>query len=211
MSIPANVQKLLPFGYKTENAATIIQLNVPGLTGFRAALLNLVYTAAATAHTISLLFPATTAYGKAPAAATLAGSKNTAASAAAAGQAVINVTSAPKDPAGNATASGDIIAYECTDGTWEFNTVSSLDTLAITCGTNLAKAVAAGAKVRILGIAADGYVMQLAAGANATKEFHNYGNILLAHPDVGEPCVIQSNNATNAGFILNALVAYINK
>lgn len=211
MGIPANVQKILPFGYKSVAFGTIIQQNIPGLTGFRACLLRAVYTAAGTAHTLSLLYPATTNGGHAPAAATVLGSKNTSSAAAAAAQAVISVVNAPKDPAGNATASGDIIAYECTDGTWEFNTVSSLDTLAITCGTNLAKPIAAGAKVRILGVVADGFNMQFPCAASATTDWNGDGSILAAVPDVGEPCVLQSNNATATGFLLQVLAAYINK
>lgn len=209
MGIPAYVQGMLAFGYKSVAFGTIIQQNVPPMTGCRSALLRAKYTAAGTAHTLSILYPATTNGGHAPAAATLAGSKNTASALAASGQAVINVTSAPKDPAGNATAAGDIIAYQCTDGTWEFNTVASLDTLAITVSANLAKSVALGAKVRIIGILADGYNMQEPCGANATTTIE--GEPALITPDFDEPCVIQSNNATATGFFLSALFAYINK
>lgn len=206
----ANVQKLLPFGKKSIAFGTIIQHNVPGLTGFRATMLRALYSAAGTAHTLSMLYPATTNGGHAPAAATVAGSKNTASAGAAAGQAIINVTSAPTDPAGNATASGDIIAYECTDGTWEFNVVDSLAVLAITVVTNLAKAVAAGGKVRIMGVLADGFCQTLPCAASVTTEFESENGVIM-HPDVGEPCVIQSNNATATGTIQQVNMAYINK
>jgi hypothetical protein len=157
-----------------------------------------------------MLYPATTNGGHAPAAATVAGSKNTASAAAAIGDTVINVTNAPKDPAGNATASGDIIAYECTDGTWEFNKVDSLDTKAITVATALAKAVAKDAKVRIIGILADGMCQSLPCSASVTTEFESENGVLF-HPDVGEPCVIQDNNATATGTIEQVNMAYINK
>jgi hypothetical protein len=206
----ANVQKLLPFGKKSIAFGTIIQHNVPGLTGFRAVMLRALVTCAGTAHTLSMLYPATTNGGHAPAAATVAGSKNTASAAAAIGDTVINVTNAPKDPAGNATASGDIIAYECTDGTWEFNKVDSLDTKAITVATALAKAVAKDAKVRIIGILADGMCQSLPCSASVTTEFESENGVLF-HPDVGEPCVIQDNNATATGTIEQVNMAYINK
>lgn len=212
MGISAYVQKYLPFGYKSVAFGTIIQQNIPPIgAGFRSALLRAVYTAAGTAHTLSLLYPATNNGGHAPSAATLLGSKNTASAAHLAGVTIINVTNAPKDPAGNATAQYDIIAYECTDGTWEFNEVVSLSTKAITVGTATAKAIASGAKVRILGVLADGYNMQLPCAASVTTEWDGDGDILLMHPDMGEPAVLQSNNATATGFLLQALFAYINK
>lgn len=206
----ANVQKLLPFGKKTIAFGTIIQYDVPALTGFRAVLLRALVTPAGTAHTFSMLYPATTNGGHAPAAATVLGSKNTASAAAAVGDTVINVTNAPKDPAGNATAAGDVIAYECTDGTWEFNTVASLDTKAITVSTALAKAIASGGKVRIIGILADGFCQSLPCAASVTTEFESENGVIM-HPDVGEPCVLQENNATATGIVQQANVAYINK
>jgi hypothetical protein len=206
----ANVQKLLPFGKKTVAFGTIIQYDVPALTGFRAILLRALVTPAGTAHTFSMLYPATTNGGHAPAAATVLGSKNTIGANAAAGQAVISVVNAPKDPAGNATAAGDVVAYECSDGTWEFNVVASLDTLAITMATNLAKAVVAGGKLRIMGILADGFCQSLPCSASVTTEFESENGVIM-HPDVSEPCVLQENNATATAVVQQANVAYINK
>jgi len=206
----ANVQKLLPFGKKSVAFGTIIQHNVPGLTGFRAVMLRALYTAAGTAHTLSMLYPATTNGGHAPAVATVLGSKNTASAAAAAAQADISVTNAPTDPAGNAAASGDVAAYECTDGTWEFNEIDSIAVKVITFKTVLAKAVASGAKVRIMGVLADGMCQSLPCAASVTTEFESENGVIM-HPDVGEPCVIQSNNATATGTIQQVNMAYINK
>jgi len=207
----AFIQKFLPLGYKTATAATIIQQNVPPIgVGYRSVLLRAVYTAAATAHTLSMLYPATSAGGHAPAAATLLGSKNTASAAAAAAQAVVNVTNTPLDPAGNAAAANDVVAYQVADGTWEFNTIASVATKAITLTTNLAKAMLILGKFRILGILADGYNMQLPCGANATTEWEDENGVLM-HPDMNEPCVIQGSNGTNAGFLLQANIAYIDR
>jgi hypothetical protein len=206
----ANVQKLLPFGKKTIAFGTIIQFDVPALTGFRAVLLRALVTPAGTAHTFSMLYPATTNGGHAPSAAALAGSKNTSSAAAAAAQAHILASVAPTDPAGNATASGDIIAYKCTDGTWEFNTVSSLSTLDITLGANLAKPIAAGAEVRIIGVLADGFCQSLPCAASVTTEFESENGVIF-HPDVGEPCVLQENNATATAVVQQVNMAYINK
>jgi len=207
----AFIQKFLPLGYKTETAATIIQHNIPPIgVGYRSVLMRAVYLAGATAHTLSLLYPATNNGGHAPAAATLLGSKNTASAAHAAGVSVINVTNTPLSPAGAAAAQYDVIAYECLDGTWEFNEIVSVATKAITVGTATAKAIASGAKVRIIGILADGYNMQLSCTASVTVDYSDENGVLM-HPDMNEPCVIQSNNATHAGFFMQGNVAYIDR
>lgn len=197
-SIPAFVSGFKSFGYHTEAAATLIDEKVPGVDGLTLALLHLDYLAAATAHDISLMFASGT------------GTRTTASADAAAAQKVLNVTDAPKDPAGNDTASGDIIAYQLPDKTWEFNTVTSLATKAITLTTNIAVAVESGAKVRIFGIVADGSIFNVHCLASVVTKAGE-GGIAIVHPYVGDPFYVSSNNATNAGFLNNMLFGYINK
>lgn len=198
MSVPAFVTGFRTYGYHTETAATVIDESVPGVDGQTLALLNLEYLAAATAHDISVMY------------ASGAGTRTTSSATAAASQKVLNVTDAPKDPAGNATASGDIIAYQLPSGAWEFNTVASLATKAITLTTNIAVAVAALAKVRIFGIVADGSLFNIHALASVVTSVGK-GQIYLVHPFIGDPFYVSSTNATNAGFLNNLVFGYINK
>lgn len=196
MSIEAYVQKFEVFDYHTETAGTAITENIPAIDGFRLALKNMEYLAAATAHTASFMYAEGT------------GSRNTAASAASAAQKDIVCTDAPKDPAGNAAAANDILAYQCTDGTWEFNTVASLASSTITCTNNLAKPIAAGAKVLVLGVVGDNKSQKLRMTASvATKP----NELAIVHPYVGEPMVLSIDNLTNAGFLYNLVMAHINK
>jgi hypothetical protein len=139
------------------------------------------------------------------------GTRTTASADAAAAQKVLNVTDAPKDPAGNETASGDIIAYKLADGSWEFNTVASLATKAITLTNNIGTGgVLEGAAVRIFGIAADGANFPFAIGASAQKVL-GPGQIVAVHPYASDPFYVQDTNATAAGSIDNLVFAYLGK
>ncbi len=198
MSIPAHVAGFQPFGYHTENAGTVIQENIGGVNGQRIALSEILYTAAATAHTLSLMYPGSST-----------GCKNTASVAAAAAQKDITVTNNPLDPAGNAAAAGDWVAYQDATGVWNFDTVANVVGKVVTMSNNIVAAgIAAGGLVRFFGVAADLNCAQLACGANATTEYGN-GRLVWVHLDKSEPLILQSNNATNAGFLLNALFLYL--
>lgn len=206
MSINAYISSYLGFGYHTETAATLIDTEIPGQNGKRLALVGLDYLAAATAHVLSVQHCGS-----------LAGSRTTTSALAVSGQKVINVTDAPTDPAGNATASGDIIAWQNTDGSWEFDIVDSLSTKAITITNNIqgvdagagATAIAAGGAVRIFGIVADGAVINFGLTASVVTHFDD--TILAQAPFFGDPLYVSINNATNAGFMNSLLFAYINK
>ena len=185
--------------YHTESAGTAIDEEIPAVEGDRLALLFYSIATSTTAHTLCLLEPSSAN-----------GSQNTASAAAAAAQKVINVTNTPLDPAGNAAAASDIVAYQCTDGTWEFNTIASVATLAITHTTNLAKAVAANAKYIIFGVIADNTGPRFTLTASTTNvtpavplvSVHTYANV---------PWYVTIANATAASTIQNMLFGYINK
>ena len=184
--------------YHTESAGTAITEEIQGQNGKRLALIAYTGVTAGTAHTLSFMYPGTST-----------GSRNTTSAAAAASQKVINVTNSPLDPAGNAAAANDIVAYQCTDGSWEFNTIASVSTKAITHSTNLAKAVASGARYVIFGVQGDNSSMQFALAASTTNSAD--GKIIAVSPYKGDPLYVHIGNATAASKIYNMLFAYINK
>jgi hypothetical protein len=181
--------------YHTENGGTVIDEQILGRDNLRLALIGYGYLAAATAHVMSVMHPG--------------GTRTGASAAAAKDQKELICVAAPKDPAGNAVASGDIIAYKLDDSSWEFNVVDSLATKTITMTTNLSRAVLKGSPIRIFGIVADGAVFNFALAANVTTEKH--GSIYMVSPFTGDPLYVSIDNATNAGKLNNLLFAYINK
>lgn len=209
--IPAYVYDFFTIDYHTETAGTVIDEEIPAQDGNRLALIEFEYLAAATAHLASFLY-AKDAAGQA------GSSRNQASVAAVSGQKDITCLVAPKDPAGNAAAASDIIAFQLTDGTWEFDTVASLAGSVITCTNNItgvdagagATAIAIGGKVMVFGVIADGAVLNISCTASVVTSA-GQGHIALVHPYVGEPFYLSIDNATNAGFLERALFAYINK
>ncbi len=198
MSINAFIHSYLAFDYQTQSLGTAIDEEVPGQNGKRLALVGFDYPCGSTAHSLKVLHCGS-----------LAGSRTTASADAAISQAVLNVTDAPTDPAGVATASGDIIAYQVTGGGWEFNTVASLSTLAITLNNNIAIAVLSGAAVRIFGVIGDG--AEFTFGLTASVVTHYDDTILCQAPFVGDPLYVSNANPTAQSFQNNLLFAYINK
>ncbi len=198
MSINAYISSFLPKDYHTESLGTAIDEEIPGQNGKRLALVGFDYLCGSTAHTLKVLHCGS-----------LAGSRTTASADAAISQAVLNVTDAPTDPAGAATASGDIIAYQVTGGGWEFNIVSSLSTLAITLTNNIAIAVLSGAAVRIFGVIGDGFNFSFGLTASVVTHFDD--TILCQAPFVGDPLYVSNANPTAQSFQNNLLFAYINK
>jgi hypothetical protein len=185
--------------YHTETAATAISEQIQGMNGQRLALLFYSIATLTTAHTLRLLETGS-----------LAGARNSTTAAAAAAQKVINVTTTPTDPAGNAAAASDIVAYQCSDGSWEFNTIASVATLAITHSTNLAKAVLIGAPYLIFGVAGDNYGQTFTLTASVTNVSPAVP-LVAVNPYVGDPWYVYIANATAASVIQSMLFAYINK
>lgn len=198
MSIPAFVKSFKTFGKHTESAGTAITENVQGIDNYTPALINASITTGATAHTMSICYAQGT------------GTRSVTTAASAAAATTLDVSVAPKDPAGNAAASGDVIAYQVSDGSWEFNTIASISSLEITLNTAIATAVPAGAKVRIFGVVADGACMQLPLAAAGTNTFGS-GEIAIVGPYPGDPLYVSIDNATNASTINFLVFAYLNK
>ena len=207
MSINAYVSSYLPIDYHTETAATHITEEVPGQNGKRLALMGFEFRGPTTAHDISIMHCGS-----------CAGSRNTAIAAALSNQSVLITTATATDPAGNAVDGTDVIAYQLTDGSWEFNLITSVATLTSITLTNAivgvdagggGTAVAAGAKVRIFGVVGDGYSYKFACAVNETL---TYDDMLLAQaPYKGDPLWVHIDNTTTAGYLNHMLFAYINK
>jgi hypothetical protein len=209
MSIEAFVHSFLTKDYHTEIADTAIVETLDGKDGLRLVLKAMNYLAAGTAHTASFMY-AEDAAGQ------TGSSRNTASAAALSGQHHITCTTAPKDPAGNAAAASDIIAFQLTDGTWEWDTVAALAGSIIECTNNITgvdagaggTAIAAGGKVLIFGVVGDNKSQKLGLTASVVTKGDE---LAIVQPYVGEPMYLSINNATAAGFLNSLVMAYINK
>lgn len=189
------------FGKSTQTAGTVIDVFIPPKAGLYTRVLQCVYTAAGTAHTITFLRPI---------------GETTTSAAAAASQAVIVLTAQPATSRGGATnnvAANDFLAWENTDGTFGYGKVSSVSSLTITLTANLSKAISSGAKVWFLGITSDtntdGYPHPTApAAASTTTSLSNDVIGVVSSIRPYDPILVQSNNATAAGAFERVGVAY---
>jgi len=198
--IPAYVEAVHTTGYHTELAGTVITEAIPGLNGARLALIHALVTAAATAHTLSIMHTGGNAGQR---------SKTTAGAAAA--QKDIVVDDAMTDGAGNAIAANDIVAYQIADGSWTFDTaagwVAGTKTLTLTANIPTG-GILSGGRVVNFGVVGDGILYKLSIPASAQKEF-GPGLVVVA-PYAGDPLYVSDNNAAAAGSIDNLLFGYIN-
>jgi len=209
--IPAYVYGFLCKDYHTEAANTVIDEEIPAQNGMRLALLEMEYLCGGTAHLASFM------YARDPAA-TPGSCRNTASAQALSGQLVINVTTTPTDPAGNVVANNDIIAWQLTDGTWEYGLIASVIASAITLQANIqgldagagGVAIAALARVMIFGAIADGAVMNVALPLSVVTR-KGQGHLTLVHPYMSEPFYLSIDNITAAGFLEHLVMGYINK
>jgi hypothetical protein len=207
MDIPAHVDSFVTKDYHTEAANTAIDEQINPIDGATLALVDFEYLAAATAHIASFMYAG---------GAGLTGSRNTASVLALSGQKFITCTNAPKDPAGNAAAASDIIAFQLTDGTWEWDTVAALVGSVIECTNNITgvdagaggTAIAAGGKVLIFGVVGDGLSQKVSLTASVVTRLDG---LSLVHPYPGEPWYLSITNITNAGFLYRLVCAHINK
>ena len=211
MSIPAYAYSFLTHDYHTEAANTAITEEIPAINGARLALIDFEYLCGTTAHTASFM------YARDPVA-TPGSCRNTAAVLALSGQKDITVTTAPTDPAGNVVANLDIIAFQLTDGTWEYDIIASVIGSVITLtnvitGVDAAgggTAIAALGKFMIFGVVADGAVLNIHLPVSVVT-LRGEGRIALLHPYMGEPFYLSINNITVAGFLNYLTMANINK
>lgn len=176
---------------------------------------DLIYTSGATLHQLAIMRPL---------------NWTTVSSAAAINQAVINITADPgvystnykyPQPSGfstgtavvadNAIAANDYCAYQLVDGTWVFDTVASVATLAITMTTNVPNitggGVAAGAPFFFFGIVSDSNPQTGVAhhqwdsiASTGNEKFQTAGGTSWCSSlNKGDPLIFYSPNGTNAG------------
>lgn len=199
----------LPFDYHTATAATAIDEEVPGIDGLRLALVTMNYLCGSTAHDVNIMYASDVR-------ATAGSCRNHALAATLSGQKDIICDVTPESPAGVAAAAADIVAFQLTDGTWEFDILTgaqSGDTLSMTNsitgvdGGLGATAIAAGAKVNIFGVIADASLFKIHLVLSTLYDENN--TILAWHPYIGEPFYVSNPNATAASFQNSLIFAYI--
>lgn len=195
------------YGKKTASAGTkIVQLIEPR-AGAYTNLSYLEYTAGATAHVLTVMKPLGT---------------TTLSAAAAAAQAVVNITADPGDYTGvqtadNAIAASDRVVVELSDGTFHLDTVSSVSSLAITLATVLPIAASSGAKFWFFGVEAN--TNPFDARAHETFNLDASGTTVLGSEQAGdigffgsnrayEPLILSIDNATNAGVLERVVATY---
>lgn len=115
--------------------------------------------------------------------------------------------------ADNAIAAGDYLAFQLTDGTWWFDKVSSVATLAITMTTTLPNVtgggVAAGARVYFFGVIGDkdpntGIVNPQTTSVASTfriDQLQDQTGCGIAGLHRGDPLLFYSPNTTDAGVL----------
>lgn len=201
-------RKVHGFGKLSQTAGTAIVRSVYPYSRMgsgrllRTRVTTLVYTAGATAHTLTVMRP----FGQ-----------TTLTAAAASGQAVINIAADVQAPsAAGALAANDYVVLELSDGTFQTAIVSSVSTLAITLTANLNAAMLSGAYVWVFGVAADHTGNTYALAANATTTLDETFNDrptgwgFVESLRNYEPILFHSNNATDAGSIDQVSVSYAN-
>lgn len=178
-------------GGLTAAAGTRIRFLIPPVVRGYTRITKLVYTAGATAHTLTVPRPI---------------GKTTANGSAAAAQAVINLTADP-GPTGNLIQANDLLAIRETDGVTRLYIVSSVATLAITLTTNLVAGVANLASVWNFGILGDtdpitGRAHPTLRGiVLVTTTYEDREGGVIAGHEVDSPVLVDSDNATNAGVL----------
>lgn len=173
------------YGSLTQTAGTEILRVVPPRDGAPGCVGNFRYEAAATAHTLTMM---------------MVTSSTTVATDAASGQAVVNMSGTLTDASGGAVAASDFLVLQYESGVWEAHKVSSVSGLAITVTANLTAKIKAGSIAYCMGAPADHAARQFTMKASTTTDFIASDNRVQAARSVeGNPILVHSNNATNAG------------
>lgn len=184
---PSGFQTL---GAKTESAGTPINRIIPPGVGV-AKVAKVLYTAAATAHTLTAM--------RVLGSTRLSGNANS-------GQPVIDLAADP-GPSGNSIAANDWLIVRNDDGSLFVAKVSSVSTLAITLTANLSAAItAAKSRVWFFGVAGD--TDPKSGEPHPSFALASGGQTVISEAPPfcvasawfqGEPLLLQVNNATNAG------------
>jgi len=196
MSVALNARASRNFGRTTQNAGTVIRILTDSLRKLVAKITSLSYTAGATAHTLTFF----KAFGV---------TKLTAA--ALASQAVIKLAADPgAGTAAGALAANDKLVIEKPDGTLHYAVVQSLSGLDVTLTANVPTGgFAANARVWNYGVSGDGNAPTLNAPSGATTPYTDTLAGVMGGGMPGAPIIVESDNATNQGYIERMSVAYV--
>lgn len=210
-------------GRRTETAGTAINVLIPSRLGSRTLLKRISYTAAGTAHTLTLFRPL---------------GVTTLSADAAGGQPVVNLDSDPGDysaygsvsVSNNPIAANDWVAYRIADGRVVLAQVSSVSGLAVTLTSNVPSCGARrGTRFWFFGVASDvnpatgsAHDTLLAPASATTTYTDDWGFVSSVPPLLGpsltktwpltgfdEPILLQSNNITAAGSFDFVVANYI--
>lgn len=186
------------YGYQTQTAGTRINQMVQGKKDHYTYVTKLSYKAGSTQHALALMRKV---------------SETTLSAAASAAQAVIALTADPGTSSTGGIAAGDHLAVKKPDGTWHHGIVSSVSSLNITLTANVPTGgFADDARVIFYGAPGDSdHTEKTYAGlASATNNFPPDGGdaVLIRSLGVDEPVIFSSDNASNAGFLLELSAAY---
>lgn len=228
MSIPGiPVGQVRGYGKLTQTAGTVITRLLRPFANMFTRLLYAAYTAGATAHTLTVMRPL---------------GVTTFSADADSGQAVVNITADPgaystntggvPRTANNPIAANDFVVYECADGTFALDTVSSVSTLAITLSNNVPTGgVKSGGKFWFFGIITDtnpadalahpqytlaantvttlgGTASESVGGVVGTIAHGPLFSSLAGYDGKYQPLILHSGNATNAGVLEEAISLY---
>lgn len=199
---------------QTQTAGTIIEQVIPANPGTKARVTSCVYDCGTTAHTLSFL--------KALAVGTLQS------------QPAVSATSLIVDTAslvaaymgGDILSTNDRICYQYSDGTWEANTVSAINTttgaLTVTALSSIRRLLS-GQRIYYMGIPGDTSQLLITAKASTLQYFQDpisgiaesgfdrvVTDVRYRRSGFGDPMIFNSNNATAAG-ILEQLSGYYAK
>lgn len=193
----------------TAAAGTIFTACIPPRTGARAQVRNFRYTTGATAHNVTMMVPL---------------SRTTVAVDAAAGATTVTLASMPAYPDGTTPAANDYVVLQFADGTWTgmiFSAVSG-NTLTVAALAQAVNAAAPAANIGGVVMTGRAYLM----GAPGTAGDHPrrvfvipaigtlpptdiYHGIWATSLQNGDPILIHSDNATNAGTLSWCNYSYV--
>lgn len=182
------------YGTTTQTAGTAITRVIPPKATGRACVGNWKYTAAATAHTITMMV-------------TLA--QTTVASEAASGATTVTLTTIPTAADGSILAANDFLIMQYEDGSWASFLVSSLSGLVVTVPA-LAQKILKNSVAYFMGAPGDHASRQFTVPASGTYDFIASDFRIRAATGLlpGQPILVHSNNATNAGTMYHTSYYY---
>lgn len=188
-------------GGATQNAGTLIQFVVPSRGNQITRVTRLSYLDSGTAHTITIMRPI---------------GRTTVAGAAAVGQTLLNFTSEPGLGA-NTLAANDFVVIQEKDGIQRVYKISAVPTSypgQVTLASNLVAGCLGNEPVWNYGITTDtgvdgnAHPFFTSLATSAIQTFTDSDSGIVAGFKPGDPLLLNSNNATNAGKLSNIVWCY---